>query len=246
MSYSIKFNNTYKSHLTGHSYPFIKDRDGGSKRAALAKLVIDEKAFRDAKIARGDTSKPAPQTHEQKVAEVQHAPKVETNIPDSIGRRIAVLERQLSHTRNAGDRASIQRKINALGSRQEVEIERDQVQQQQVEFEASPAWVEAQENAQQTAEQFALRSDPDLPEALVTTALNNKEYLRTHATPEGLEEFYNRQESLQQDYTAARVKSIEISKARIAQAELDIRLQIMKAEAEPVLPSEQMSRDNPL
>jgi hypothetical protein len=240
MSYSIRGLN-YKSHLTGRAYPFVKDRDGGSKRAALARLNADEKAFRDAKIARGDLSTPAPLTHAQKVAEVKHTPKTDTNVPDAIGKRIAILERQLAHTRNICDRASIQRKINALGGRQEIEIEREQAKQVQAEFEASPAWIAANESAQQTAEQFALRSDPDLPESLVSTALDNKEFLRRNPSPDGLAEFYKRQEALSADYNSARVKSIEISRARILHAENEIRIAIMELETPVVLPSEQMA-----
>ena len=48
MSYSIR-NQKYVSHLTGKSFVFTRDRDGASKRKALAALTADERAYKDAK-----------------------------------------------------------------------------------------------------------------------------------------------------------------------------------------------------
>ena len=236
-SYSIR-SNQYTSHLTGRSYPFVRTRDGAAKKAALAKMYADDKAYADARKSRPDKP-PERLTHEQKVAAVVHAPKGETNVADSIGTRIAILERQLSHTRNAGDRASIQRKINALGGRQEIEIQRQEVQAAQQAFEQSPEWTQANADAFAVAEQLALRADPDLPESLVRDAIESKELLRRQPTPEGIAAYREREAKLQEAYQAGRLRSIELSKARIAQAEMNVRLAIL--DASPTLPSEQMA-----
>jgi len=48
MSYSHRPGNKLRSHLTGKEYPFVKDRDGRSKREAVAKLTADDTSVRAA------------------------------------------------------------------------------------------------------------------------------------------------------------------------------------------------------
>ena len=142
-------------------------------------------------------------------------PKTETNVADSIGSRVAILERRLNHTRNAGDRASIQRKINALSMRGEAETYKQEAKAARQAFVDSPDWVKATQDAYDVAEQLALRADPDLPEQLVRDAFENKDFLRRNQTPEGIAAYREREKKLQEAHKAGKLKSIEVSKARI-------------------------------
>jgi len=164
--------------------------------------------------------------------------KPEASVADSLGSRVATLERQLSHTRDPGKRASLQRRIAALSSRQDVETDRAERQAAHQAFLNSPEWQKANQDAFDVAEQLALRADPDLPEQLVRDAIDNKELLRRNPTPEGIAAYREREAKLQADYQAGRQRAIEIGRARIAHAEMEMRLAIL--DAAPQLPSEQM------
>ena len=122
MSYSIR-GNSYRSHTTGRDYPFIKDRTGASKKAALAKLNMDEKGLAAAKASRPDPL-PAENSHAQNVAEVVHATRANAPpVTDMIGQRVATLERKLQYVRSPQERARLQRRISALSQRQDTELE---------------------------------------------------------------------------------------------------------------------------
>jgi hypothetical protein len=235
VSYSIK-NNTYRSHTTGRDYPFIKDRTGASKKAALAKLNLDEKAFRDAKTMRPDPL-PADKTHAEIVAEVIHAKQPNSApVPDMIAQRVAVLERKLKYARTSTDRGSLQRRIAALSERQDKELSRAEAIASREAFIESAAYQQALIEATETCEKLALRADPLLPEQLVRDAFDNRTFLRSNPTPEGLESYFDRDAKLRAEYREGRVQSIEMSKARIAEMQAELRQ--LKLDPDPELPSE--------
>lgn len=235
-SYSVK-HNAYVSHLSARQYAFTKDRTGVSRRRALAKLQADDKAFEQARATHSDAPPPA-KTHADKVAEVIHAERPQTTVADGIGSRVAMLERQLSHTRNPGDRASISRKIAALSSRQAVEIEKQEQREAHQAFLESPEWIKANADAFELAETLALSQDKELPQQLCKDAIASKLALQRQPSPEGIAAYREREKKLRDDYAAGKVRSIEITKAKIAQNKLDISRILL--DAQPVLPSEQM------
>jgi hypothetical protein len=236
-SYSIK-GHAYVSHTSGRQYAFERSRTGDSRKNALAKMFADDKAFATAAAAQKPIT-PAPSDHASRVAEVVHAERPTVTVVDGIGSRVAILERQLTHTRNAGDRASIQRKINALSGRQATEIQKAEAAAVHQSFLESDEWLKATADAFARHEELALSNDGDLPAQLCKDAYDSREALRRSPTPEGIAAYRERETKLREDYQAGRQHSINVTKARIAQLELDARMLLLAPQA--VLPSEQMT-----
>jgi len=190
---------------------------------------------------------PVPLTREQKLASVVHANQSGRDKPhlvDAMTNREAFLAKELRKVQDPYRRAQFQRRLRVVSEGREAEQSVQDARNARQAFIESAEYQLALSDSAAFAETLALRSDPDLPESLVTQAAELRNFIRDNATPEALASYKEQESQLLDAFTEARRKSIEASKQRIKDAQAYHKQLKQQWAEQPELPSASMEQEN--